>query len=451
MTTPDTPGGEVPEAQPVRVARTVGSYGVQLVITALTSFVRVPLMVRALGQDSFGLVIVVTSGAPLLLAMCGGGRLASRTLASESWERGHQPPLRALTQLAMRFALAQSALVLLVAAAPLTYSLLQADGVVGRVEFGAAIAVAGVLCSVACVGGIGWGVLEAQGRAVLLNGFGSAVAVFGLLVNWALWRLDAGFFAFATVNTVTSAAPFYLGFTVPAFRAALRRTASTASSATISRQHRALLIQGWAQNAAPFSTRAADPAIVSSATGPADAATLGVAQRLGMLLTVVPLALEPFVSARVARRRPGSNPMGLREAGRLALAYGAVAMIAGLGLVAVGPALARALAEGEFGADRGLFLMIGVAGVLSSMGSVLLAIGTGPVAMRQGTRIDMVCAGLNLVASIWLAHLIGMVGPVVASIGANVLAIAGRLRVLVRSPEALRETHMVAAVDQEPL
>ncbi|MCU1453602.1 MAG: hypothetical protein JWN46_1748 [Acidimicrobiales bacterium] len=416
--------------------------GVQALI-AISAFVRIPLLIHSLGNASFGLVTVIGGIAPLLLASSQGLRTASRTLAAE--EIGKIGQLSDGTHAALRRAARRTGIWQLALLSPVIMlvpfaSILHADRVVSRNEFTITFLVSAAMCALASPGAVRWGVLEAKGRISLVNSFFAIMTVLGLLITVIFAPFVHSLFLFGTINAATTALPTCLAMFVPS-EWRRNRMRALAPSTTTRRSVRQVSIIGAARSGSPFASRALDPFVISAAIGPAAAASYGVAQRLSIIGTLVPIAALPFVTGVIARRRGAGGAVKFLDAAKLGGAYAAVAAVLGAALVAVGPRLGRALTGDHFEAGRSLFVALAVLGCVSSLEIGLASVGTGPRAMRFGLRVDIVTAVLNVALSFLLVHWMGMTGPVYASVIAVGLAAVAWLLVLARRPHLLSEIH----------
>ncbi len=445
----------LPNGQPGLVSRrsvsaTMVSFGGAEFAIAASSVVRLPLLASVLGQGRFGLNFVVGNLAPFLLAFAGGVRIASRALVAQ--QRGAAagatiaPTVAWMQRVAVRAALGLGAVgVALTYVLPL-HSWLGVGSLVSAAEFDASIAVTIAVCAGSCIGAVGWGKLEAEGRVPLLNGFIAGVAGFGLLLTLALTLVTKSFFVYAIVNSGTSALPWYLPLLYVAF---VRRRPGGEGAAV----HRAAVratVLGTAQAAAPLASRALDPFVISARVSPQAAATYGVAQRMSVVTTLVPAGVGPLISAHYAHRRGSRRHATYKEMLTTAAMWAALGGLCGLVLVAFGPAAARFLGAGHFGADRKLFVVFMVLGVTSSAQFAFSFGATGPRSMYAALWIDGTCALANVVLSFVLVGPLGLEGPVMASVIASTAAVAIWIVVLARRRDLLSDVHDLAAVPPVP-
>ncbi|HEY3832841.1 MAG TPA: hypothetical protein VGO03_11145 [Acidimicrobiia bacterium] len=428
------------------VSTSIASFGGAQFAIAASSVVRLPLLASVLGQGRFGLNFVVGNLAPFLLAIAGGVRIASRALVAQ--QRGAKanstiaPTMARMNLVALRAAFGLAA-----AGIALTYILplhhwLGAGSLVSEGEFNASIAVTIALCAGACLGAVGWGKLEAEGRVPLLNGFIAGTAVFGLVLTAALTFVTKSFFVYAIVNSGTSALPWYLPLGYVVFR--LHHEHRGVVPAHVARRAAAL---GSAQAAAPLASRALDPFVISARVSPQAAAPYGVAQRMSVVTTIVPAGVGPLIAAHYAQRRGSRHHATFRELLATAGIYALVGGMCGVVLVILGPSVAHFLDHGETGANRALFVAFLVLGITSSAQYAFSLGATGPRSMYASLWIDGSCALGNAVLSFVLVGPLGVRGPVVASIIGSSVAVVVWIAVLARRRDLLSDVHEIAGVD----
>jgi O-antigen/teichoic acid export membrane protein len=109
--------------------------------------------------------------------------------------------------------------------------------------------------------------------------------------------------------------------------------------------------------------------------------------------------------------------------------------------------VARVLGDGDFAADRKLFVAFFVLGITSSAQYAFSFGATGPRSMRASLWIDGSCALGNAVLSFALVGPLGLEGPVVASIVGSSVAVVVWIVVLAKRRELLSDVHEIAVVD----
>lgn len=389
--------------------------GVQGLI-AVSSFIRIPLVVTALGTKGYGLNTLVGSTVPILLATAGGMRIASRTIVSEQ-VGGEDPSLLELTKATIRrqgwWVMGWQLLITL----PLSWILpfyywFHAEGIASATQFELSMLCSSLMCGFAVVGSVAWGGLEAYGRTALVNAFGAIVTVLGLVVTVFAAKITKSFLVFAILNIGTTVVPFYL---CPLFYRFERRRRSRRVNGQLHAIVRRLSVRGTIQAIPPLATRAVDPFIIGAALGPASVSSYGVAQRLSMASTLIPSALVPVVSSRMARSRGKGSELTLGMVLMIAAGFGAIALVLGAVLVVIGPWLLSVLARGHFSTSRSVFVAFMALGVTFSVQLALSSCVTGPKAMRFSTVADTFCMFVNLSLSLAWVHPFGIVGPVYGS------------------------------------
>ncbi len=427
---------------------TAASFGGMQALIAVSAFVRIPFVVTALGTGGYGLNTLVGNTAPVLLATAAGLRIASRTIVAEQIGAG-SPALIDLTKRTMRRIGWRALLWQLLLTLPLSWILpfylwFHGTGITSMTQLQVSMFLASAMCGFAIVGAVAWGGLEAHGRTALVNGFGAVVTVAGLVLTVVAVQFTKSFVVFAVLNTFTTVGPLYL---CPLFYRFERRRFNTEPK--LRRAALKLSFLGTIQSVPPLATRALDPFVIGAVLGPIAVSSYGVAQRLSLVSTMLPVALVPVVGARLARSRGSRSGLTRKSVFAIAAGFGAVSLILGAILCGIGPWMVHLLARGNFGADRGVFVAFLILGVTFSVQLGLSSAVTGPGAMRFSVYADTVCMAINVALSIWWVHLFGIVGPIYGSaVGTGLDAVLWIVMLLLRSDYVL-QVH--APIDASPI
>jgi O-antigen/teichoic acid export membrane protein len=428
-----------------KVVATLLAFGGVQGLIAVSSFLRLPFLVKALGPGRLGLNLVIGGIAPVFLATASGLRLSSRALMAEQVGKADQDSIRTAASLSRRLGwkvfIGQAIVTTpLVVVLPM-YSWFGARGLVGHSEFVWSLVISAWLCAASAVGATAWGGLEGLGRTAIVNSFVAIVTVAGLAMTLALAAFTHSFIVFALLNTGTSAAPYYFAPWV----LRTKQTSGTDDDKLARHTFSAAAAKATGQAIAPLATRATDPIVIGTVLGPSSVGEYGIAQRLSLVTTMVPAALAPLAAFHVAKRRGANNALSFRRITAVALFFASISLVVGLALVALGPWLVTILGAGKFHVGRGVFVAFLVLGVVFSIQIALSSCASGPAAMRLGLFVDLPCMALNLVLSVIFVRRWGIAGPVVASaiaVGVDALLWAGAI---FTHPDLLTEVHAVTA------
>ena len=118
--------------------------------------------------------------------------------------------------------------------------------------------------------------------------------------------------------------------------------------------------------------------------------------------------------------------------------YAAGAVVAGIGLVIIGPWISRLLLADEGAVPRGLLIWLAVLGVVWSVELALTSSLTSGRAMRPVTVVTVLGLLVNVVLSFVLVVSLGTNGPIIASVLAISMTVV-TLTVVVRAEPSMLE------------
>ena len=421
---------------------TLGAGSTVQVLGALAGFLTLPVLVKALGSPSFGVLVVVVSLAPWLTMIDGALYPTTRLLVGEIREEGGYSAPRGLMRAAFRLALKIAAmnlgtLLLGLLVLPLV-SLFGSHGVADRGELVAAILLFSLPIIASGPGGVYLGALEGVGRTVVaavLAGIGPLVA---LPLTLAVAAIDGGLVAMCAVQGIAVALP-RLGAWIYWH---VRPSLDPSSGGATAHLRVALLLQMVLLTAAALIQTGLDPIIVSSRLGSEPAGEFGLANRIvfGALIPLV--VLSPlFASNLAAARGSGWSSRRNSELKRLVLQAGAFGLVAGGCVAALGPPLARILGAGQVAAPMTLYLAGGAFVFVTFLSTPLYLAFAGPRGLARSVRLNAVLVVGNVGLSLLLVGVLGPAGPLWASALAGLGAALFWLVMWRRHPDWLDEVH----------
>jgi O-antigen/teichoic acid export membrane protein len=426
---------------------TVLSFGGGQVAIAVSALIRIPLTVAVIGTDGLGLVFVLGAITPALLATAAGVRGATRAVIAERLG-AHDPSgarsARASTsRTAWSIAAAETVLgIAAVFVLPLS-AWFDTATVASQAEVRAGFVVTILLCAIACPAAVWWGLLEGHQRVHVANVCLVVATLIGLPLTVLAAVVDAPFLVFAALNAGTSTGGIFLCWLVarrglPTYRAPAITWAFAARRAITP-----LTVRSFAEMA----TRGIDPLVIGAALGPTAVGSYGVAQRLSLVVTLVPSATAPLLTSNLANRRGGTRPVGRRTLSKTVAGYAAIGALVSCGYLLVGPFAARVLDPAN-DAPWTLFVALALTGVAWSALIPLASATTGPDGLKIGMRVDVVMGLMNVALSIWWVNMFGIAGPAAASF----VAVSGTVwtwwLLLRRRSGLIRETHEAVVTNE---
>lgn len=395
----------------------------------LTVLLTVPLAVRHLGPERFGMWATIGSATALLgfadLGLADGLVNVLTARNAEDDRRGARAAVSSAFFGLVAVAAGLGALFAAVHAAVPWASLLNATSPQAVAEAGPAVAVfaacflAGLPLGVAARVNLGyqeahhavvWG---AAGSALSLAGVAAAVAL-GAGLPWMVLALAGGPVAASAANCLV-----LFGRRRPWLRPSLG-AASGAAGRRLVRVGSLFLVLSVAAAAGYQS----DMLVIAHVLGPEHVTDYAVPMRLFLLapaaLALVLTPLWPAHGDAIARGDVAWARTALRRSMTLACAVNVPVAVA---LVAVGPRLVPAWAGAEV--DPPLSLLVGM-GLFAALNGL-----SGPIAMflngANVIRFQVVCAltmaASNVVLSVVLVHLVGLPGPIYATVVTQVACI----------------------------
>jgi O-antigen/teichoic acid export membrane protein len=417
----------------------VASLAAAQLAIGVSSLVRIPFVVRALGTEGYGIYFVLGNVAPVLLATGAGVRAASRAAAGEAQGVAERDRIvGASLAIALILAGVEGAALLGVPVVLPWRSWLSAGNLLSHAEVVGVLIGYVVICALAIPGGSAWGVLEAEGRQVFVHLVIGAVAVVGTAATVLLALLTDSLVAFSLLNVVTSALPFYV-FLIAVLRDRSRRRQERHPPR--SRLWRPNL-HAAGRAYPPLAIRATDPFVIGAIIGPSAVAVYGLGQRLAVLNTLVVQATAPLLAASGASGRRSGQAPTRSSVLRTGTIQGALSLTVGLFLVAIGPWLSSVVSAGEIRVPRSIFIALASLGAAFSVAEAIASVANGPLGLKAAWRIDGVGMMVNLALSVVLARTHGVSGPIWASFAVCSAAVVAWIVVLSQDPAILTEQHL---------
>ena len=409
-----------------RFTHLIASYGLAQLSIALGAILRIPLTVGAIGVGGLGTVLVVGAVVPLLLIPGVGLRSAARTLFAEDFARGGQRLRRTNRQgvvLTRRVATPLAAFTLCLV--PLDLLHLGSDRGLTAVQ------VITVLLGVASLDGLWfWGALEALDKAHVPNLGTLCVTIGGLVAVACLAAWGAPLELFVLANVATSTLPFLVASIVG------RRCVAKALIDVV--EHDEQPVDGLLAATMNYSvrglanaiTRGSEPLVVNGFLAASAVGVFTLAQRFGIGIALVSVAILPRLAAQSAQRRSQGSGRTYAEVTRLmrrTMIFSLVPTACYLGLVTP---VVRMMAGPEAVGPPALYLTIALASLLLAVESPLEASLSGGVSLRSTRWALLSSATVTLAISLCATYLFGVAGPAIGAIAGLLLLMAQELRIL---------------------
>jgi O-antigen/teichoic acid export membrane protein len=428
---------------------TLGAGSTVQLLGALAGFVTVPILVRALGSQAFGVLVVVVSLAPWLTVVDGALYPATRLLVGESRNGGDalkaSPALlRSALRLALKIASTNLAtLVVSVLVLPLVM-LFGSQGIADRDELVLAILAFSLPIVASGPGGIYLGALEGVGRTVVAAIFAGLGPLVALPLTLVAVFLDADLVVLCAIQGCSVALPRACAWIYWHLRPSLDDAADDRGSG---RLRGGLVVQMVALSAAVLIQTGLDPVIVSSQLGAEQAGVFGVANRIvtGSLIPLV--VLTPLFGANLAAARAsGWSVDRNHELRRLVLQAGLAGLAVGVVVTFLGPVVARLIGAGQVAFPLDLYVAGGVFVFATFLSTPLYLAFSGPRGLRRSVRLNVALVTGNVAVSLVLVRAIGPSGPLWASALAGLCAATFWLATWRRHPDWLGEVHAANGV-----
>lgn len=408
------------------IALTVLAYGASQVLIATAAIVRIPLLVSELGAPAFGVFMVILGLWPWFNACWDAIRQATRVRALDELGRGNAPhsAVASMSRVTTRWALITLAVSVALAVSPVLTHMgsrasVSADETRGACVLLGLVAAAGIKIAPRA------GLLEAEGRTVVVNLAASLVAVPGLPLLLLALALDAPFYALVGVTLGAYLLPFALLGSVGSSesRARGRRTEDERESASVVRKMSIWTFSGVLGSGL-------DTLAVALLMGPTTAGVYAVVQRLMAFALLIPTALGGYITRRFARLRYQSDPEEVSlDVVRAMLGYLLVGGLVALTFFEFAPVCVDVLTRGALTAPSSLYLAMSGVILTQYASSPLLASLTSGHGLTVRNRIVVVASVVNVGLTFLLTSTVGTAGPAIATAVAGfvTLAVVGAL------------------------
>lgn len=423
------------------------------ILGALAGFVTLPIVIKALGSPTFGVLVVVVSLAPWLTLVDGALYPTARLLIGESRAddrpTAHPALMRSMFRLALKIAAANVAtLVLGLLVLPLVM-LFGSQGVADREEIVLAVVAFALPILISGPGGIYLGALEGVGRTVVAAIFVGIGPLVALPLTVLVSVTHGGLALFCAVQGTAVALPRLCAWAYWRARPSLNDHEEEHAGRAL---RLGLVLQMVWLSAAVLMQTGLDPVIVSSRLGATSASEFGLANRLvtGALIPLV--VLSPLFAANLAAAR-GSGWSNTRDSELRRLTFQAclAGLFVGVCVAVLGPLVARVLGAGQVDAPFDLYLAGGAFVFATISGTPLYLAFAGPRGLARSARLNMVLVALNVGLSLALVTVVGPAGPLWASAIAGAAAFGYWLLMWRRHPDWLSDVHApVASTSTEP-
>jgi O-antigen/teichoic acid export membrane protein len=405
----------VPKLLNKRSVRQAGSvtsaYTVSQAINSAGAFVRVPLLVGAIGINDYGVLLAILSFWPWLAIMSEAARQTMRVWVAESGPTDTCAPVpipvrRRLIAASCAVVIAGALVALLIPLGKLVEPNSGSEDNARLALFG--VGLVGAL-SVLPAARTGW--LEARGKLVLTSLLSGASTILGLPCLFVALHFSNHLLLISAVSVLAFAMPVMCslffglnhGENVDGFEA-------NTDTFTPTLRHMFL----W--SLAALAAYGFDTIIVGALVGAAAAAEYGIALRILGLATIVPLALGPTVMVRFAatrRKDETVTPLAVcKVSGLFVSATFPLALLMGAG----GPTLAGWLTHGQVPGRQSLYWLLAVSALLGAASGPIYAAFTAQRGLPARNAVMIVGSLINVGASCLLALRIGTIGPALASV-----------------------------------
>ncbi len=424
-------------------SRAVGSFGLAQTLVAASALIRLPIISGAIGSSGLGLIFISGAIIPILLVVAVGLRTASRLLCAEELGRrsirGASLARHEASSLAWACALCIGAVGLLLSLALPLQGWFGAESVASPAEihmlFGGSI----IMSCLAYPGAVWWGALEGSGFMAVGNMMVVFVTSLGLVATLIIAAMGGGVVELGLVNAATSTMPFVC---VAAAAPSLLKWPHWRRSSSDRRRAVRLAVATYSlRGSSEVATRGADPLIIGGFLGPTASATYGVAQRLSAGITMIPTALAPVMATAVSRKRGAGTVLARRDIARQVMGQGILASLLAIAFIVIGPALALRLGAGQDG-PLSLYVGLAVVSVLWAVQVPLVAAASSPLALRLGLIVESFGALLNIIGSLVLVRVLGVAGPVWASVMVVASIDLFWILLLIRHRRSYEESHL---------
>lgn len=393
-------------------SQTLYAYGTSQGILAVGAFLRIPLLVAAVGASGYGSVVAFSGVCVVVMAVADGLAQTTRALIAErtSPDFGRYNRLHSL---AWSLGLVMTTVFLTVGVLRLLISKASDD-----------IWASALICvgfsALAVFGGPAKGLLEATGKTAKVHLMQASTTLIGLPLLIAVLHFSQSLVAASAVTGLGLALP-YLAYNLTSRRVfhnagvTLRRNFYGIRNMLRIREMksvRSMTVWTWSNSL----NYAFDASIIGVIAGSAAAGEFGLASRIMTLAMLLSLALNPLITARVSGWRT-TVPFNvlLKRVRRLSAYLGLMSLVLCSVSIALGPWLSSLLSHGEIQTNISLYVSLAVFAFLSAITAPLMAVFAGVGGVKFRAQVSAVLAVLNICLSVLLTMFFGIIGPSVSS------------------------------------
>jgi|GEM_PF-7004087 len=407
-------------------------FGMSQVTAAAAALVRLPMSIKYLGTQEFGLLITIVAFLPWLSLLLGGSRITTRNSLSS---------LDASEVMgAWRFLLKRSFLMSLQLALPLA-ALGILSYFVGEQRFSQAVLpgfkailiLLVVYASGTPLFGTFAGGADALGKHNLYAGFGTVSALVSIPATWVGVQFALPLVWFVLVAAATYWLPalmiflyFFQGIfrskSIPGIQLGFVKTVTAAS-----------------QGLGILFSSGLDVIVVAGTLGLVEAGSYGISTRLLGTIMIPAAALAPSQFRHFAQLRATHAPLHKvkRELRAVLIRNGALTLAIALCVLAIYGYVFRLMTHDKYPTNYSLGASLAVATILSAIFATFFAASAGDLGLRIGRNLSIAIGLLNLLSTIVLTKTIGVLGPAAASIACYGLGSVLWLWYVKRSPAFL--------------
>ncbi len=184
-----------------------------------------------------------------------------------------------------------------------------------------------------------------------------------------------------------------------------------------------------------FFATAMDPFVVAHFLGTGAVADFSIANRVGILVLIAPLAFRPILWNRARINQDSSDQLrGLRTSAKL---YGLLALPGGVLLVLGGVTIGRALGATNAGSPYLLYALFAVSALFLSIGMAFQSVIPGSLWESKYAAVLVITSISNILLSVVITSQLGISGPALAGLLSNGVLLAFWVAVSLSRPHSL--------------
>ena len=413
-------------------ALAIAAFGLSQVAAAGAALVRLPMSIKYLGTQEFGLLITITAILPWLSLLLGGSRITTRNNLSAV----HSTQVFGVWRFQLRRACGMSLQLLLPLAAVGALGVLIVDKLpsptfLPGIKFTAIILVLYASCTP--IFGTLAGGADALGKHNLYAGCSTGTALLSIPATWLGIELSLPLEWFVLVAASTFWLPSILVWLYFLPRL-VRNTNSPSKKISFS-----MTITAASQGLGILFSSGLDVIIVAGTLGLRVAGSYGISTRLLGTIMIPAAALAPAQFKHFAELRSVGAPIVKlkREIRRVLIRNSFLTLSIAIFVSAIYGYVFRLMTEGVYETNYLLGCSLALATVLAAIFATFFAASAGELGLKVGRNFSIAIGALNLLSTIFLTKILGVYGPSIASIFCFGFGCILWIRQIKRTPEFL--------------